>query len=102
MTSRSQKGYDSSATAKRYLDISVYLFFASKMNRCDKLKADDKKIFDHLYPDIALRSRFISLVTQFGESLTLGAGSVVAATLGVVLLSGFLTWFALGLMVIRK
>lgn len=101
MTSRSQKGYDSSATVKRYLDIAVHLFFASKMNRYDKLKADDKKIFDHLYPDIALRSR-ISLVTQLGEALTPVAGSVVAAALGVVLLSGFLTWVALGLMVIRK
>lgn len=104
MTSRSQKDYDSSVTVKKYLEIVVRLFLASKTNRYDKLKEDEKKIFDNLYPDISRRARFISLVSQFGEGLTLGAGSVaaahvVAATLGMMLLSGFLTWVAFGLMV---
>lgn len=101
MAKHLDRDYQNEIRVKTYVEMAVRFFLSVKDDEYQKLNENERRIFDNMYPELVERDRFINLVSQFADYLSFGAGAsvvghTIAAGIGLMALSGFLTAIAVG------
>lgn len=101
----SEVNYHRELLIKSCLEKLIRFFVASKHEQYLKLSAEEKTIFDHMYPTYVQREWSVKLVAELADYITFAATTafavhVIAASMGLVLLSGVLSAFAAATMLI--